>query len=301
MRLTLSELRSHINSLLQEYKIQPNVTLYHRSQNNYKVGDVISPGDIEGTSKFRSSKSDIEIELESYRKKNFPDLPSRLTCVYASLVPHSRFLSKGKLYVIEPIGITHTTNSRLIDRILYSRRGHSDLIEDYWYGEEPRKSNLQDMEVLMNSAKVVEVIKEDNRLKSGDKIKFESNAPILNAQIDYYPSDEKNGVPFVYVNDNKELLKDVINIMDVDGLEITNLSKIDVDKNPSNYSSTINVSLAPGFVGKISTFYYGQPGQKDEQIIQASIVVNSGPQMVLDQNETRKLVKAFRQGKIIKI
>jgi hypothetical protein len=53
MRLTLSELRSHINSLLQEYKIQPNVTLYHRSQNNYKVGDVISPGDIEGTSKFR--------------------------------------------------------------------------------------------------------------------------------------------------------------------------------------------------------------------------------------------------------
>lgn len=301
MRLTIKELRGHIGLLLREYKTSSGVTLYHRSQNDYKVGDVITPGDVEGTSKYRVSKSDLETALENYRKKNSPNLPSRLTCLYASLVPRSRFLSKGKLYAIEPIGITHTTNSRLIDKIHYSRYGFYDLAEAYWEGEEPTKSNLQDMEVLMNSAKVVEIIKEDNRLKSGDKIKFESASPVLNAQIDYYPSDEENGVPFTYVNDNKTPLKDVMKTLDVVGLEITNLSQIDVDKNPSNYSSTININLTPGFVGKISTFYYGQPGRKDEQMVQSSIVVNGSPQMLINEKETRKLVKAFRQGKIVKI
>lgn len=303
MRLTIKELRDHIELLLREYKTQPNVTLYHRSQNNYKVGDVISPGDVEGTSKFRSSKSDLEINLENYRKKHHPDLPSRLTCVYASFVPHSRFLSKGILYAIEPVGMTHTTNSRLVDRIHYSRndRDHYSLIEDYWEGEEPTKGNLQDMEILMKSAKVIEVIKEDYRLKPTDMIKFKSNAPVINATIDYYPSDEENGVPFAYVGDQKRSLKDVMKTLDAKGLEITNLSQIDVDKNPPNYSSTIEISLKPGLIGLIATFYYGQPGQKNEQMVQSSIYVNGSPHIQIDEKETRKLIKAFRQGKIVKI
>jgi hypothetical protein len=297
MRLTLSELRSHINSLLREYKTQPNVTLYHRSQIDYKIGDVISFD--ESTSKFRLSKSEIEDELEDYRKKYHPDLPSRLTCVYASFVPHSRFLSKGQLYAIKPLGITHVTDSRLIDKSLY-RRDNYDLIENYWDGEEPRKGNLQDMEVLMNSARVVEVIEENNRLKPGTRIKFEPNAPVINAQIDYYPSDEE-GSPIVYVNDDIRSLKSVINNLNVSGLQITNLSTVDVDKNPPNFSSEINVNLKPGFVGQIARFYYSQPGNKDEQIVQASIAVNGSPEMRINDEETRKLIKAFRQGKIVKI
>ncbi len=96
-------------------EISENVTLYHRSEYPMKVGDVIkAKKDEDGKHWLEHIPS--EIGLEYYRREKFPDKPSRFTCVYSSVVPRSRFVDKGTLYVVKPRGKIHVANSAIIDK-----------------------------------------------------------------------------------------------------------------------------------------------------------------------------------------
>ena len=172
-------------SLLSE--ISENVTLYHRSNHPMKVGDVVKPKrDEDGKHWLEHVVS--EVGMEYYRKKHFPDKPSRLNCVYSAVIPRSRFVDKGNLYVVKPRGKIHVADSSIIDLFHESfDREHSDfermrrLAKDkpeqmewyidhfsadrYWKGD-GRKAKKENVEVLSDSAVVVEVIDDsDKRLQ----------------------------------------------------------------------------------------------------------------------------------------
>lgn len=95
-------LRECIRALLLEYDLQPGVRVYHRSPRIMKPGDIVESRKTNGRHWLTDKWS--ELALERYRKERHSDLPSRLDCVYGTLTPRSRFLSKGHLHVIEPIG-----------------------------------------------------------------------------------------------------------------------------------------------------------------------------------------------------
>lgn len=169
-------------SLLSE--ISENVTLYHRSHYPMKVGDVIkSKRDEDGKHWLEDIPS--EIGMEYYRKKNFPDKPSRLSCVYSSVIPRSRFVDKGILYVVKPRGKIHVADSTIIDLFHESfDRQNSDyermrrMVKDqpeqlewhidhfaadrYWKGG-GRKAKKEDVEVLSDSAVIMDIIDESGK------------------------------------------------------------------------------------------------------------------------------------------
>ena len=123
----------------------------------------------------------MEQRLEEYRQKYYPDAPSRFKCTYATLIPSSRFVGFGNLYEVEPIGRMLVTDSSLIDRMHnnfdrsrreYDSAGHLDLndAKRYWNGVEPTRHNLRLLEVLCDSARVINAIDEPGRIISGSKI-----------------------------------------------------------------------------------------------------------------------------------
>ena len=117
MRITVRQLRLIINeALLCEYTPSPNVTLYHRSYVKFDVGQVLTAQKDLKTGKHWLASRRCERDLEDYRKKHHPELPSRFDCVYATLEPRSRFLNKGYLYAVEPIGKMFVADSTLIDQ-----------------------------------------------------------------------------------------------------------------------------------------------------------------------------------------
>lgn len=124
-------------------------------------------------------------------------LPSRLHCVYSSLIPRSRFVDKGYLYRVKPTGRIFVADSTLIDTIMerfdreyydyisrydQPERGEieQELLQNpkrltdylpteayyYWKGEIPNLSNkasLRDIEVLSDGAVVTEVVSESEK------------------------------------------------------------------------------------------------------------------------------------------
>lgn len=92
-------------------EMSQNATLYHRSTVKYNVGDEIKP---QGRDYVK--KSLFERALEAFRKKYFPNAPSRFDGVFATIVPRSRFRSKGYLYTVKMGSDNYLmTNSYLID------------------------------------------------------------------------------------------------------------------------------------------------------------------------------------------
>jgi hypothetical protein len=87
-------------NLLSE--VNDKSVLYHRSQKEFE------PGDFYGDLPLRQT-AEHEDFIEKFRKKYAPDKPSRLNCIYCSVVPRSVYIPKGKLYEVFPIGKTHTT------------------------------------------------------------------------------------------------------------------------------------------------------------------------------------------------
>ena len=87
MKVRLSELRQLIQqAILLEYTVAPDATLYHRSMVDHKVGDTLTAQMDPKTGKHWLSTREAEQDLESYRKKEHPDLPSRgAHCDNASL------------------------------------------------------------------------------------------------------------------------------------------------------------------------------------------------------------------------
>jgi len=187
-----------LEQLLNEISV--NTPLYHRSLRKMNVGDTVEiPKDSTSGKHYLASFKMGEIALEQRRKEIAPNAPSRLNCVYSSLIPRSRFVDKGYLYRVKPTGRIFVADSTLIDSIMeqfdreyyeyISRYDQSERknIEDsliknpsrltgylpyeayyYWKGETPNvaalgKSALRDIEVLSDGAIVTEVISESEK------------------------------------------------------------------------------------------------------------------------------------------
>lgn len=185
-----------LEQLLSE--ISTNTPLYHRSLRKMNVGDAIEiPKD--DTGKHYLTSKIGELALEQERKEIAPDAPSRLNCVYSSLIPRSRFVDKGYLYRVKPTGRIFVADSTLIDTIMerFDREYYDyisrydqperkeigqELIKNprrlteflpseayyYWQGEKPNiaafgKDALRDIEVLSDGAIVTEVVSESEK------------------------------------------------------------------------------------------------------------------------------------------
>ena len=191
--------------LFEGTEILPSTSLYHRSVHEMKVGDIVTHE--KRTNADFYSKKVGELAIEEIRKEFFPQLPSRLTCVFASLVPRSRFYKYGKLYRVKPIGKTHVADSYSVDKIwkegdrIYSEyedlmynygstqseeqkklqfsqivkslaQEESFYIKRYWKQPTITKDNIENIEVLADQFEVVEVIEETKRVNPGSKISF---------------------------------------------------------------------------------------------------------------------------------
>ena len=208
-----------LEQLLSE--ISANTPLYHRSMRKMNVGDAIEIPKND-TGKHALSSKMGEIALEQERKEIAPDAPSRLNCVYSSLIPRSRFVDKGYLYRVKPTGRIFTADSSLIDTIIekfdreyyeyisrYDQPERKEIEQEllqnptrltgylpseayyYWKGSLPNlsdKSALRDIEVLSDGAIVTEVISEDEKstpFVTGDDVVVTESGK-LKASLDLY-------------------------------------------------------------------------------------------------------------------
>lgn len=166
--------------------------IYHRSEYPMRIGDVVKPKKNEMGKHWLESKQ-AEVALEVFRKEEFPEKPSRINCVYGSLIPRSRFIDKGRLYAIRPRGKLHIADSGLIDMIndqfdrdMFGTSGgmydywrdrikdnpesavhllNYNLAQQYWEGKSYRgtfKTLKKDVEILCDYGEVVEAIEENN-------------------------------------------------------------------------------------------------------------------------------------------
>lgn len=308
--MSARSLQRLIREILLEYSVNPASTLYHRSSHDFKVGDILTAQMDPKTGQHWLASKAVEKDLESLRKREYPDLPSRFNCVYLSFVPRSRFLAKGKLYAVEPIGKTHVVNSQIIDELSQSSYPSYSLMEEYWQGSEPYRSNLADLEVLATSARVIEVVEEDNdkRLRPGDTIEFLEGAPVIDAEINYYWSnpkyDKSAPKPYTYLSDgNRSAAIDVALAVcrNSPGLQI--LDEPNMELGEDDQGAKIRVRLGPEFVGKFRTFRVGDPKKKTSyNPLDASIsCAVDGPGMRISGEQVGKLLKAFRKGLIKKV
>ena len=211
-----------LEQLLNE--ISTNTPLYHRSLRKMNVGDVIEiPKDLTTNKHYLANKMG-ELAMEQERLLEAPDAPSRLNCVYSSLIPRSRFVDKGYLYRVKPTGRIFVADSTLIDTIMerfdreyyervsrYDQQDRKEIEQDllqnpskltnylpreayeYWMGEKPNiaafgKAALRDIEVLSDGAIVTEVVSESEKstpfVMGDDVVVTESNK--LKASLDLY-------------------------------------------------------------------------------------------------------------------
>jgi len=213
------------NSML--FELSENSTLYHRSTKKLKEGDIIKPKKIKGSHWLENQP--MEIVLEYLRKTEYPDRPSRFECIYTSAHPRSRFLDKGDLYVVKPIGNLFMTDSTLIDNIgeefsnwLHrfdnygsdhekarlikgAKDGDERSIQQliyglpyeahiYWKGTQ--RGNIKDLEILSDSAVITEVPQEETkRLKIGQNIKVIESGVVATMTL-YFNSRHDTGKVF---------------------------------------------------------------------------------------------------------
>ena len=234
-----------LEQLLNE--ISTNTPLYHRSLRKMNVGDAIEiPKDLTTNKHYLANKMG-ELALEQERKEIAPDAPSRLNCVYSSLIPRSRFVDKGYLYRVKPTGKIFVADSTLIDTIMerfdieyydYIRRYDSydqqerkaieqELLQNpsrlteflpseayyYWKGSVPNKDTLRDIEVLSDGAIVTEVVSESEKstpfVRGDDVVVTESNK--LKASLDLYINSTTAKGDEVKSNYTPEEINDLLN------------------------------------------------------------------------------------------
>lgn len=112
-------------------EISENTILYHRSNDIFKEGDILNPKKKFGDDHHQKNNK-LQQYLENYRKENFPDKPSRLNCVFCSVIPNSAFMNRGYLYEVTPIGKTHITLAFFINKIntLFSEEKYFQTRDD---------------------------------------------------------------------------------------------------------------------------------------------------------------------------
>ena len=206
-----------LEQLLRE--ISTDTPLYHRSLRKMNVGDAIEiPKEPSSGKHYLASKMG-ELALEQERLLEAPNAPSRLSCVYSSLIPRSRFVDKGYLYRVKPTGKIFVADSTLIDTIMerfdreyyeyisrYDQPERKEIEQEllqnpsrlteflpseayyYWKGSVPNKNTLRDIEVLSDGAIVTEVVSESEKstpfVMGDDVVVTESNK--LKASLDLY-------------------------------------------------------------------------------------------------------------------
>jgi hypothetical protein len=266
MEIKVRDLRKLIReALFLEYTLSNNVTLYHRSPKKFKVGDTLTAQVDPATGNHWLAKKQYEKEMEEYRKKHYPNLPSRFNCIYSSFSPRSRFIGKGYLYAVKPIGKTHITDSKIIDQLGRNSWKDDDygydssLIEDYWKGVEPRRGNIDDMEIMSESAEVIEVVGENKRLQRGELIVFGSGAPTIKAVVRINrmkkgPQDE--GWQGIYAANGNDVIK-----LDaaMDRLNVAGVSLGDIKK--GSWDDMQHLTIGPGFMGTIAGYRGQEPGR----------------------------------------
>lgn len=313
MRIRLGELRRLIReTLLLEYTVSPDATLYHRSPQRFKVGDVLTAQVDPATGRHWQQKKQYEREMEDVRKRDFPNLPSRFNCIFASFHPRSRFIGKGFLYAVKPIGKMHVTDSKLIDQIGRNSWKDNDygydtsLIEDYWKGVEPRRGNILDMEILMDQAQVTEVLDEPKRLGRGVMLKFGANAPTVKGTVSLNEMKAKGDTPayeYVYASDGNTQVEaqKAMSALEVDGVQVGSPSG-------TGWSKKLPVSIGPGFEGIVCSYRGEEPKSfkdRDRSPSVPSITLSPGSSIGkdgifinLDDRGAQELIKAFRSGRI---
>ena len=210
-----------LERLLSE--ISTNTPLYHRSMRKMNVGDVIEIPKETSSGKHHLASNMGELALEEERKEVAPDAPSRLNCVYSSLIPRSRFVDKGYLYRIKPTGRIFVADSTLIDTIMerfdreyyeyisrYDQPERKEIVRTllqnpsrltgylpseayyYWKGSVPNKDTIRDIEILSDGAIVTEVVSESEKstpfVIGDDVVVTESDK--LKASLDLYINSE---------------------------------------------------------------------------------------------------------------
>ena len=236
-----------LEQLLRE--ISTDTPLYHRSLRKMNVGDAIEiPKEPSSGKHYLASKMG-ELALEQERLLEAPNAPSRLSCVYSSLIPRSRFVDKGYLYRVKPTGKIFVADSTLIDTIMerFDREYYEhvsrydqplrkeieqDLLQnpskltnylpreayEYWMGEKPNiaafgKAALRDIEVLSDGAIVTEVVSESEKstpfVMGDDVVVTESNK--LKASLDLYINSTTAKGDEVKSNYTPEEINDLLN------------------------------------------------------------------------------------------
>jgi hypothetical protein len=307
VKITLGELKSILlEGILLEYDVNPNATLYHRSNKDFKVGDILTGQVEQSTGKHWLEDRQAERWIELERRDHFPNLPSRFNCVYASFIPRSRFLAKGKLYAIEPIGAMHVTNSRIIDDLWNSNYPDHYEIKRYWEGVEPTQGNIGDLEVLLSKARVTAIIDESHRLRENEWFKFEPDAPEINCSLYVIKSSDDQCMSYAANGRTRTPTeKFIAQMQNVVGLKILG----EIDESKFRYSSMdLPISVGPGFMGKFKYIRFNEPGkgvysyQKKGGLAPSGIVYSDdGASLEIDKNEMKKFIAAYRKGSIAKI
>ena len=147
-------------------------TLYHRSEYEFKDGEIL---EAHTSQKY---DSDYENALEECRKTYFSNKPSRKHCFYTSPTDKSRFHYRGFLYQVKPIGITHTSNSNIIDTLANAYYdGFTQIVEklikEYWNpgNKWVNKNQIRNIEVLCNKIQIISKVNKQTELFKGDKVK----------------------------------------------------------------------------------------------------------------------------------
>lgn len=190
-------------------EINKNTILYHRSHDLLNAGDILTPTNEHGNEHWLKSKV-TEKYIEEYRQQFAPDKPSRLDCVYCSVVPRSVFVSRRYLYEVKPIGKIHSTLAYIVNEIdntfhnkipssfifkklgdnpsrseidelkwKYNKENLLDLFSQYWGDQNSSlfKKDPKWIEVLCEKVLVVKKAEEesDSVLRKGDKVVFKSD------------------------------------------------------------------------------------------------------------------------------
>ena len=147
-------------------------TLYHRSEHEFKEGEILE------AHLSKKYDSDYENALEKHRKTYFSNKPSRKHCFYTSPTDKSRFHYRGFLYQVKPIGITHTSNSNIIDTLANAYYdGFTQIVEklikEYWNpgNKWVNKNQIRNIEVLCNKIQIISKVTKQTELFKDDKVK----------------------------------------------------------------------------------------------------------------------------------
>jgi len=304
--------------LVLEYKPHSNNTFYHRSYKKFKVGDILSAQKEEKTGQHWLADKNTEKALEQYRLENCPNKPSRFNCVYASFIPRSRFVNKGFLYEIEPIGNMHVADANIIDllgnryRKDYSTSDNPEepyvskydhYLEDYWTHEHHiRKDNLNDLEILMDNAKIIRVIDNENLLKHGDVVTIPNGIEFI-GYVNIFAKDYKEENPnysnmLTYKSDGNTRMsfKEGLSLL----LGVRGLKIIGFEKQQHKSIPSIKVKIFSGFSGMISTVGLPAPGGRPYFTINISSSKDfNGCMIKLENDEAKMFYKTLKAGKLI--